>query len=264
MYHDPETSFPAVASAATGPVLRVGLIGLGTGAGTLQGAAAQPARDRAARRPADPVSVATARDLGRAAAWLGPQVRLVADAETLIADPEVDVVVEAVGGTELPRRWLLQALAGQAGGHGQQGLAGPAWQRDLRRRLGRRCERGLRGRGGGQHPHHQGLARGPGCQPHRVAGRHHQRHQQFHPQRHARTGLGFAEALAEAQRLGYAESDPAFDVDGVDAAHKLSLLSAMAFGTPVQFAQAHRGHSRLQARDVREAERLGYRVKLLA
>src|SRR5690606_27540618 len=77
-------------------------------------------------------------------------------------------------------------------------------------------------------------------------------------------GLPFAEALKEAQALGYAEPDPTFDIEGIDAAHKLSLLAALAFGIAVQFEQAHiEGISSLDQQDIRYAEELGYRIKLL-
>ena len=77
-------------------------------------------------------------------------------------------------------------------------------------------------------------------------------------------GLTFADALADAQRLGYAEADPTFDIEGVDAAHKITLLSALAFGIPVQFERAHiEGITKLTAEDIRYAEELGYRIKLL-
>ncbi len=77
-------------------------------------------------------------------------------------------------------------------------------------------------------------------------------------------GLDFATALKEAQRLGYAEADPTFDIEGIDAAHKAAIMSAIAFGTPVQFAQAHvEGITHLQAADIAYAEQLGYRIKLL-
>jgi homoserine dehydrogenase len=77
-------------------------------------------------------------------------------------------------------------------------------------------------------------------------------------------GLTFADVLKEAQRLGYAEADPTFDVEGVDAAHKITLLSALAFGIPVQFDKAHiEGISKLDATDIQYAEQLGYRIKLL-
>jgi len=77
-------------------------------------------------------------------------------------------------------------------------------------------------------------------------------------------GLDFGVVLKEAQRLGYAETDPTFDIEGVDAAHKLTIMSAIAFGTPVQFDRAHiEGITKLQATDIKYAEQLGYRIKLL-
>jgi len=77
--------------------------------------------------------------------------------------------------------------------------------------------------------------------------------------------IDFAAALADAQRLGYAEADPTFDVGGIDAAHKATIVSAIAFGVPVQFAKAYvEGIAELQAADIAYAEQLGYRIKLLA
>ena len=77
-------------------------------------------------------------------------------------------------------------------------------------------------------------------------------------------GLDFDVVLKEAQRLGYAEADPTFDIEGVDAAHKATIMSAIAFGIPVQFDKAHvEGITKLQAADIRYAEQLGYRIKLL-
>ena len=77
-------------------------------------------------------------------------------------------------------------------------------------------------------------------------------------------GLSFAEALKNAQKLGYAEADPTFDIEGVDAAHKLALMSAIAFGVPIQFDSAYiEGITRLDSRDIHYAEQLGYRLKLL-
>ena len=77
-------------------------------------------------------------------------------------------------------------------------------------------------------------------------------------------GLAFADVLGEAQRLGYAEADPTFDVEGIDAAHKLTIMSAIAFGMPMKFEQAYtEGITKLQQTDIKYAEELGYRVKLL-
>jgi homoserine dehydrogenase len=77
-------------------------------------------------------------------------------------------------------------------------------------------------------------------------------------------GLPFDTVLKEAQRLGYAEADPTFDIEGIDAAHKLSIMSAIAFGIPMQFEKAYtEGISQLTQEDIRYAEQLGYRIKLL-
>jgi homoserine dehydrogenase len=77
-------------------------------------------------------------------------------------------------------------------------------------------------------------------------------------------GLNFVDVLGEAQRLGYAEADPTFDVEGIDAAHKLTIMSAIAFGMPMKFEQAYtEGITKLQQVDIKYAEELGYRVKLL-
>jgi homoserine dehydrogenase len=77
-------------------------------------------------------------------------------------------------------------------------------------------------------------------------------------------GIEFAQALSEAQKLGYAEADPAFDVDGIDAAHKLAILAALAFGRPVDFDAVHvEGIRAISALDIKLAEELGYRIKLL-
>ncbi|HWN31004.1 MAG TPA: homoserine dehydrogenase [Burkholderiales bacterium] len=78
------------------------------------------------------------------------------------------------------------------------------------------------------------------------------------------TGASFAEALRQAQALGYAEADPTFDIEGIDAAHKLTILAAISFGIPMQFDKAYtEGISKLTREDIRYAEELGYRIKLL-
>ena len=77
-------------------------------------------------------------------------------------------------------------------------------------------------------------------------------------------GLPSPRCSGEAQSKGYAEADPTFDIEGIDAAHKLTILSAIAFGIPMQFAKAYtEGISKLTQEDIRYAEELGYRIKLL-
>ena len=77
-------------------------------------------------------------------------------------------------------------------------------------------------------------------------------------------GASFDDVLKQAQKLGYAEADPTFDIEGVDAAHKLTIMAAIGFGIPMQFAKAYtEGISKLTREDIRYAEELGYRIKLL-
>ncbi|STZ75717.1 homoserine dehydrogenase [Bergeriella denitrificans] len=77
-------------------------------------------------------------------------------------------------------------------------------------------------------------------------------------------GSAFADVLKEAQALGYAEADPTFDIEGHDAGHKITIMSALAFGTPMNFASCYlEGISKLDSRDIKYAEELGYRIKLL-
>jgi homoserine dehydrogenase len=96
------------------------------------------------------------------------------------------------------------------------------------------------------------LREGLTANQHPVDGRHHQRHHQLHPVRDARQGPGFCVVLKEAQRLGYAEADPTFDIEGVDAAHKATIMAAIAFGMPVQFDKAYtEGITKLGAADIK-------------
>lgn len=77
-------------------------------------------------------------------------------------------------------------------------------------------------------------------------------------------GSAFADVLKEAQALGYAEADPTFDIEGNDAGHKITIMSALAFGTPMNFPACYlEGISKLDSRDIKYAEELGYRIKLL-
>jgi hypothetical protein len=118
---------------------------------------------------------------------------------------------------------------------------------------------------GGGIPIIKAIREGLAAQPDRMAGRHHQRHRQFHPHRDARQGPRLRRrAQAEAQALGYAEADPTFDVEGIDAAHKLTILASIAFGIPLQFDKTYtEGITRITREDVAYAEELGYRIKHL-
>ncbi|MBO9680257.1 MAG: homoserine dehydrogenase [Acidovorax sp.] len=269
MFNDPDlrplSSGPAMAEAAP---LRVGMIGIGTvGAGTWRVLRRnQEAIRGRAGRGIEVVAVA-ARNLARAAAVLegAPGVELTDDPLRVATHPGVDVVVEVAGGTGPAREWVLAAIAhgkhvvtankallaehgGEVFAAAQQHGVAVAYEGAVAVSIP--IVKALReGLTANRIEWVAGIVNGT---------------TNFILSRMRDAGLSFDEALAEAQALGYAEADPAFDVDGVDAAHKTTLLAANAFGMPVRFADAHvEGIRTLQALDVACAERLGYRVKLL-
>ena len=176
--------------------------------------------------------------------------------------------VELIGGIE-PRTHVRAAgrdRARQACRDGQQGAARASRQRDLR--CGARAKGvmvAFEARRRRRHPDHQGAARGPHRQPHRVDCGNHQRHVELHPFGDARDRRAVRRPCwPEAQRRGYAEADPTFDVEGIDAAHKLTIMSAIAFGVPMQFDKGvpRKASRSSRARTSAYAEELGYRIKL--
>jgi homoserine dehydrogenase len=247
----------------------VGLIGLGAvGRGTwdvLQRNAALIAA-RAGRSIA--VRMVAVRQLERARAALGAQaaqVTLTDDALALVRSPEVDVVVEVMGGTTLARTLVLEAIA--RGKHvvtANKALLAEHGAEVFAAAQARGVVVAYEGAVAVSIPIIKALREG--LTANRIAwvagiinGT-----SNFILSAMRERGVGFAEALAQAQALGYAEADPAFDVQGTDAAHKLSLLAANAFGTLPQFAQVQtQGIAALEATDIDLAAQLGYRVKLL-
>ena len=248
-------------------VLRVGLAGLGTVGGgvcAMLAANADVVAARAGRRVAL-VAVAArdrARDRGLAlgdAAWF-------ADAASMAMDPGVDVVVEAIGGAEgMARRVVEAALAaGKPVVTANKALLAVHGAELARAAEGRGVPLAFEAAVAGGIPVIKALREGlAGNRITSVAGiLNGTCNHILTTMRNERRD--FAEVLAEAQALGYAEADPSFDVDGIDAAHKLAILAAIAFGRPVAFADVHvegiRGISML---DIGFAEELGYRIKLL-
>ncbi len=247
--------------------LSVGVAGLGTvGAGVLR-----LLRDNAelvAARAGRPVAVTavSARDRTRDRGVPTSGLRWYDDPVALAADPALDVVVELIGGAEGPARELVQAAlaAGKPvitankalmAVHGaalaqQAGEAGVTLAFEAAVAGGIPVIKALR----------EGLA---GNRIDRIAGILNGTCNYILTVMRER-GREFADVLAEAQRLGYAESDPSFDVDGIDAAHKLAILAALAFNRPVDFAAVHiEGIRAVSALDIAFATELGYRIKLL-
>ena len=247
--------------------IKVGLLGMGTvGSGVFT--VLKRNQEEIFRRAGRGIEIAMVADLdtARAQAAAGAGVTVVDDARKVIANPEIDIVIELIGGYGIAKAAGAGSDRGrQTRGHRQQGAAGRARHRDFCGGAPQGRDGGVRSGGGRRHSHHQGAARRPDRQPHPVDRRHHQRHHQLHPVSEMRDkGLDFDVVLKEAQRLGYAEADPTFDIEGVDAAHKATLMSAIAFGIPVQFDKAYvEGITKLGAQDIRYAEQLGYRIKLL-
>ena len=246
--------------------IQVGLLGIGTvGAGTFSvlGRNQQEIRRRAGR--GIQVSMVADLDMARAKAIVGDEVEVVTDAQRVIDNPAIDIVVELIGGTGIARTLVLQAIA--------QGKHVVTANKALLAVHGNEIFAAARERGvmvafeaavAGGIPIIKALREGlTANRIEWVAGIINGTTNFILSEMRAK-GLDFAVVLKAAQRLGYAEADPTFDVEGVDAAHKATIMSAIAFGVPVQFDKAHvEGISALQGLDIRYAEQLGYRIKLL-
>ncbi len=247
--------------------IQVGLLGAGTvGGGTF--AVLQRNHEEIRRRAGRDIRIVRVADLdtARAHAIAGGAAEVTADARAVIADPAIDVVVELIGGTGIARQLVLEAIA--AGKHvvtANKALLAVHGTEIFAAARERGVAVAFEAAVAGGIPIIKALREGLTANRIQwIAGIINGTTNYILSEMRSR-GLDFAEALAEAQKLGYAEADPTFDVEGVDAAHKATILSAMAFGTPVQFAKAHvEGISSLAAADIAYAEQLGYRVKLLA
>ncbi|EJE52579.1 homoserine dehydrogenase [Acidovorax sp. CF316] len=275
MYRDPVQSLqPAqhnsiattmAMPAATRP-LRVGMIGIGTvGAGTFRVLARNQATIAGRAGRGIEVVVVAARNLARAAGVVGTGVALTNDPMQVATHPEVDVVVEAAGGTGPAREWLLAAMA--AGKHvvtANKALLAVHGNELFAAARQHGVALAYEGAVAVSIPIIKALREGLTANRIEWVAGIINGTTNFILSKMRDEGLGFAEALAQAQALGYAEADPAFDIEGVDAAHKITLLAANAFGMPVRFADAQvEGITALQGLDVACAEQLGYRIKLL-
>ena len=248
------------------PPLRVGMLGLGTvGAGTL--AVLRRNQVLIERRTGRRIVIThvAARNLARAAALAGPAVQVLANAHEVATHPDVDVVVEAVGGTGPALDWVLAALA--SGKHVVTANKALLAEKghvvfEAARQHGRVVA--FEGAVAVSIPIIKALREGLGANRIEWLAGIINGTSNFILSAMRSEGLSYDQALAQAQALGYAESDPRLDVDGTDAAHKLTLLAAVAFGMPLRFADAHtEGIAALQRVDMLCAEALGYHIKLL-
>ena len=246
--------------------IKVGLIGLGVvGAGTytvLQ-RNSEEIRRRAGR--AIEISMVAVRNTARAEGIVGAGVEVVTDANLVVNHPEIEIVVELIGGCDTARELVLKAIANGKhvvtankallALHGNEIFAA-AQEKGVMVAFEAAVAGGI--------PIIKALREGlTANRIESVAGIINGT-TNFILSEMRDKGLDFETVLKQAQALGYAEADPTFDIEGVDAAHKLTIMSAIAFGIPVQFDKAYvEGISKLQAVDIRYAEQLGYRIKLL-
>ncbi|HWI82001.1 homoserine dehydrogenase, partial [Ramlibacter sp.] len=182
-----------------------------------------------------------------------------------IANPDIDIVIELIGGCGIARQLVLEAIA--AGKHvvtANKALLAVHGTEIFEAARERGLAVGFEAAVAGGVPIIKALREGlTANRIHWIAGIINGT-TNFILSEMRDKGLDFDVVLKEAQRLGYAEADPTFDIEGVDAAHKVTLMSAIAFGIPVQFDKAYvEGITRLAAQDIRYAEQLGYRIKLL-
>jgi homoserine dehydrogenase len=246
--------------------ISVGLLGIGTvGGGTWNVLARN--QEEITRRAGRGIRITTVadKDLARAQQLVGGRAAVTADAWEVVSDPAIDIVVELIGGYTVARELVLKAIengkhvvtANKAllALHGNDIFAA-AQKKGVMVAFEAAVAGGIpiikalrEGLTANRIEWIAGIINGTS---------------NFILSEMRDKGLAFGTALAEAQRLGYAEADPTFDIEGIDAAHKLTIMSAIAFGIPMQFDKAYtEGISRLTREDIRYAEQLGYRIKLL-
>ncbi|MBP6708044.1 MAG: homoserine dehydrogenase [Candidatus Accumulibacter sp.] len=246
--------------------INVGLLGIGTvGGGTYT--VLRRNAEEIARRAGRPIQICIVadRNLERTRQLTGGTCRVTEDAFAVVRDPEVDIVVELIGGYDVARELVLQAI--------DNGKHVVTANKALLARHGNEIFAAAQKKGvmvafeaavAGGIPIIKALREGLTANRIEWIAGIINGTTNFILSEMRDQGLSFETVLKEAQRLGYAEADPTFDVEGIDAAHKLSIMSAIAFGNSMNFEKAHiEGISQLEAADIKYAEQLGYRIKLL-
>ena len=246
--------------------VNVGLLGLGTvGGGTVN--VLRRNGNEITRRAGRPIRItrASARDLSRPRICDTDDIQLTEDPFSIVNDPEIDIVVELIGGTESARELVLKAIANDKhvvtankaliALHGNEIFAAAQAQGvmvafEAAVAGGIPIIKAIReGLAGNRIDWLAGIINGTG---------------NYILTEMRDKGREFGAVLKEAQTLGYAETDPEFDVEGIDAAHKLTILASIAFGIPLQFDKVYtEGISKMRREDVSYAEQLGYRIKHL-
>ena len=246
--------------------IQVGLLGIGTvGSGTFSVLKRNQAEIRRRAGRAIEITMVADLDTARAQALVGPGVNVVGDARAVIANPDIDIVVELIGGYGIARQLVMEAIA--AGKHvvtANKALLAVHGTEIFAAAHAKGVMVAFEAAVAGGIPIIKALREGLTANSIQWIAGIINGTTNFILSEMRNKGLDFAVVLKEAQRLGYAEADPTFDIEGVDAAHKTTLMSAIAFGIPVQFDKAYvEGITDLSAQDIRYAEQLGYRIKLL-
>ena len=246
--------------------LNVGLLGIGTVGGGTYTVLTRNAAE-ITRRTGVAINVVQVADknIELAKKITGGNVDITDDAFATVSNPNVDVVVELIGGYNLSKQLVLKAI--------ENGKHVVTANKALLALHGNEIFAAAQAKGvivafeaavAGGIPIIKALREGLGANKIEWVAGIINGTTNFILTEMREKGLAFADALGEAQRLGYAEADPTFDVEGIDAAHKLTIMSAIAFGMPMKFEQAYtEGITKLQQTDIKYAEELGYRVKLL-
>ncbi|AYM77701.1 homoserine dehydrogenase [Janthinobacterium agaricidamnosum] len=246
--------------------IKIGLLGLGNvGYGTFSVLKRnQEEIKRRAGRGIDVVAVAV-RDVARAEALVAGGCKVVNDPYLIVNDPEIDIVVELIGGYDLSKTLVMQAIAN--GKHvvtANKALLAVHGNEIFAAAQDKGVMVAFEAAVAGGIPIIKALREGLTANRIEWIAGIINGTTNFILSEMRDKGLDFATVLKQAQELGYAEADPTFDIEGVDAAHKATIMSAIAFGIPVQFDKAYvEGISNLNAVDIRYAEQLGYRIKLL-
>jgi homoserine dehydrogenase len=246
--------------------IKVGLLGAGTvGSGTFN--VLKRNQGEIQRRAGRGIEITMVADLdvARAQALVGEGVQVVADGREVIANPEIDIVIELIGGYGIAKVLVMEAIA--AGKHvvtANKALLAVHGTEIFAAAQAQGVMVAFEAAVAGGIPIIKALREGLTANSIQWVAGIINGTTNFILSEMRDKGLDFGVVLKEAQRLGYAEADPTFDIEGVDAAHKVTLMSAIAFGIPVQFDKAYvEGITQLGAADIKYAEQLGYRIKLL-
>ena len=246
--------------------IQVGLLGIGTVGGGVF-AVLQRNQSEIVRRAGRGIEITMVADLdtARAQAAVGPDVKVVNDARAVIANPDIDIVIELIGGYGIARQLMLEAI--EAGKHvvtANKALLAVHGTEIFAAASRKGVMVAFEAAVAGGIPIIKSLREGLSANRIQWIAGIINGTTNFILSEMRDKGLDFDVVLKQAQALGYAEADPTFDIEGVDAAHKAALMSAMAFGVPVQFDKVYvEGITQLGATDIRYAEQLGYRIKLL-